>query len=65
MKCKCYECEFREPCEKEYGRLGIDAEDCSAIEDSHFCLLSWKPFIDACKRCNEHIKGEQNDLVYK
>jgi hypothetical protein len=39
---KCYSCEHRQKCELEYGKIGVDEEDCRAIAGTHFCLKSWE-----------------------
>jgi hypothetical protein len=38
---KCLICPHKEKCEKEYGRIDIDNEDCTSICGTHFCLWSW------------------------
>lgn len=40
----CLKCHYRDPCEKEFGRIGIDEEDCSAVVGTHFCRRSWDGF---------------------
>lgn len=40
----CLKCHHRDPCEKEFGRIGIDEEDCSAVAGTHFCRRSWDGF---------------------
>ena len=42
MESNCLTCPHLKDCEKCYGRIGIDVENCTAIEGTHFCLLSWK-----------------------
>jgi len=40
----CERCEYKNECEKEYGKERQDGDDYRAICGTHFCKLSWKPF---------------------
>lgn len=46
----CLTCNWRQPCEEWYGRIGIDEEDCRAIVGTHFCRADWQPFAEDQKR---------------
>lgn len=34
-------CPHIDMCQKEYGQIGEDVEDCTVICGTHFCLWSW------------------------
>lgn len=46
----CLTCQYKIECENEYGRIGIDEEDCTAVIGTHFCKASWQPFFDNCNK---------------
>jgi hypothetical protein len=47
----CEDCKYVDECEKHYGKIGVDKEDCTAIVGSHFCRKSWDGF--ECYCCNK------------
>jgi hypothetical protein len=45
----CLTCKFRERCEKEYGKIGVDVEDCTPMAGMYeFCPKVMKEFKDLC-----------------
>jgi len=47
----CFHCECREDCEKEFGVIGVDKEDCRQISGTYYCTISW--VIRECEECNK------------
>lgn len=43
-------CPHKSKCEKEYGIIGIDKEDCTVICGTHFCLWSWSEDFPSKRR---------------
>lgn len=62
--CKCYTCEKRKECEKAYGRIGVDVEDCRAIEGTHFCWLSWQTMKDDKELFNRLLYSPCSDCFH-
>jgi hypothetical protein len=47
----CYHCTYREECEKEFGKIGVDKEDCRQISGTYYCTEQW--LNDECGKCGD------------